>query len=148
MTRRGTAPDPAFAALVRQDVFSETTPEERAMLRDADHLEIFQIELVRVIQTVIEQLKAHNDGSHVRDKAWRDSAVLIQTKYTQRHSEVRPLLRDLRARWQALDAPALYAEISRVRGAIRAHRAAAEAAGIEPEPHDEVLWSMIGKPRD
>lgn len=143
MTRSKGPIDPAFASLVRNDAFGQTTPEERVDLRSPERLERFRVELERTIQSISAQLGSHYDGTIVRDEIWRDGALLVLRKYRARFEEIKLLCAQLRQRWNALDAPALATEVARLRCAIREHAGSGTRNGNDPADYDLELWANV-----
>lgn len=135
--------DHTFAALVRRDAFGETTPAEARKLRSPKYVERFQVELMRVAASTQQMIENHRGGTRVQSSGWEHRARVVFKVYSERLGEIRPLVKELAHKRIEGDAGALLAEVSRLRGAIRAHAASAASAEVEPEDHDLALWAQV-----
>lgn len=139
-TKRRSPADTPFAALIRRDVFGETTPEERAHLESPAMVERTYVELVRVAQSIDNQMR---DDLFDGDRERRRAAEYVRRKYATRIEQIKVPLGTFRDSLAGKDAQAMTMEITRLRGAIRDHQAASIAADLDPEPHDEELWAHV-----
>ncbi len=128
----------SFADLVRRAVLGNASAREVALLEADATIERYLVELRRVAQSLNDHLSNGRLNSHQRRGASR-----LYTAYAARIAEISPKVKELNRRRSSDDTRALKIEVSRLRSAIRTHRAHAREAGCDPEPFDVELWGHV-----
>ena len=71
---------------------------------------------------------------------WRSRALALLKRVQARGQQARLVRKQVRV---ATTADATRAHVAELRRAIEAHKAASQADGIDPEPHDLALWASL-----
>lgn len=152
--------DVDFEDLVAREIRNEATIDEREWLRSEDTVQRWATALGDLVNSLNHQYLGLAEDDAL-DRALIDAGTLTHRALTQRRaeratkrrkmgrfkrgvetrlSEAKGIIRERNIRMTASEDHEmryLYRE------AIKAHRAAAEAADLEPEEHDLELWSIL-----
>lgn len=149
-----------WKSLVDRDAKGKATPEEQALLRQPEHLDLWKAHLALAIAAIDRQIASsdyslerldlrrdegtvepdeHAERTHAQG-LWRRKALFSKAKYVERTQEAKMLIvqRNASPEWQR-STVALY------RKAIAAHRSDTLADDIEPTEADKTLWALLNR---